>query len=77
MRKISIEVVLLEPLPPLDQNQKDDSLVNTGEVEGHEEGQIYVKCPYCHFIMMIDKSVLESGGRFSCPNCGATSAYEW
>jgi hypothetical protein len=75
MRKISIEVVLLEPLQPLDQNQKDDSLVNTGEVEGHGEGRIYIKCPYCNCIMMIDKSVLESGGTFSCPNCGATSTW--
>ena len=75
MRKISIEVVLLEPLQPLDQNQKDDSLVHPGEVEGHGAGKIYLRCPYCHTTVMIDESLMKDGDTFSCPTCGATSTW--
>jgi predicted RNA-binding Zn-ribbon protein involved in translation (DUF1610 family) len=76
MRKITIEVVLLEPAEALDQNQKDKlaSLSNAGvEVEGRGAQMVYVRCPYCGYITQI-KSDLEAGTRLICPNCGAGAA---
>jgi DNA-directed RNA polymerase subunit RPC12/RpoP len=77
MRKITIEVVLLEPAEALDLNQKDRlaPLSNAGvEVEGRGAQMVYVRCPYCGYITQINLSDLEEGTRLICPNCGGGAA---
>jgi hypothetical protein len=60
MRKITIEVMLSEPVQPLDQNQKDrlDAIINAGEVEGRGSGETtFVVCPYCSSLSLVDRDV--------------------
>ena len=60
MRKITIEVMLPEPVQPLDQNQKDrlDAIINAGEVEGGGSGETtFVVCPYCSSLSLVDRDV--------------------
>jgi hypothetical protein len=73
MRKITIEVILPEPVQPLDQNQKDwlDAITNAGEVQGRGSGETtFVICPYCSRLSLVDRDVLESWN-WVCPFCGA------
>jgi hypothetical protein len=71
MRKITIEVMIPEPVQPLDQKQKDrlDAITNAGEVEGRGSGETtFVICPNCFGVSLADRDVLESN--WVCPFCG-------
>jgi hypothetical protein len=70
MRKITIEVMLPEPVQPLDQNQKDwlDAITNAGEVEGRGSGETtFVICPNCSGVSLVDGDVQSN---WVCPYCG-------
>ena len=74
MRKITIEVMLLEPAQGLDQSQKEKLASNVNaeiDVEGRGGQRVYVRCPYCGSIFQVDLSVLDSDNSISiiCPNC--------
>ena len=70
MRKITIEVMLPEPVQPLDQNQKDwlDAITNAGEVEGRGSGKTtFVICPHCGRLSLV---VGDVESNWVCPFCG-------
>ena len=75
MRKITIEVVLLQRVEHLDQHQKDKlaSLTNArGEVEAREEQNVCLMCPCCGHIFYVPLGMFESGVIPPCPYCGIT-----